>query len=247
MRSITAGGMCCALDDLGLLLHVDLVVGSSGGALSGGYVLSHRSADGCASLWTHLLDRSWINPRGLLRRDVVGLDWLFSEIFGSAVPMDYTRIVTDGRLRVVVSDLSRRGARVLAPSTPEEAQSALRAAISVPGMTQHGVLCDAMLYERIPSRSALAIGATHAIILRSAPAPMRPRPLDARLLQSWGGQAEMVRPVRLLRPWCQDPSLLRAAALDGYASMCRALSRWPDDIELLAHASASTRRPSRRG
>ncbi|MGV9673860.1 patatin-like phospholipase family protein [Nocardia sp. NPDC003482] len=184
-RGAYSHGMVTALEELGLVRCFDAVYGSSAGALNGAWLLCGR-AGVARRAWEGDVVRRVINPARALRGGrVVDTHFLVHGVYERIVPMDFAAIlanpVTFHPLATSVDDGS---AVDLHPDLTDAAavQRALRASTCLPILAGRPTALagrryvDAGLSEAVPIRTALAQGATHALVFRTRRADEKSAP-----------------------------------------------------------------------
>ena len=178
MRGVLSAGMLLALEQLGLRTTVDLVVGTSAGALASAFFVDGRAAEGSVLFYTELNGPPFLDRSRLLKRDAAfNLDYLIRdaaprrglnfaalnrskiELYATATPVDPDNATTVFR----VNGSQARIASILAAtaSLPVLAGSAK--------VVEGKEYVDGALTEPIPWRTAAALGATHVLVLPTRP------------------------------------------------------------------------------
>lgn len=178
MRGVVSAGMLVALEQLGITGCIDLVVGTSAGALAGAFFVDGRAVEGSVLFYTELHDEPFLDRSRLLRREAAldlhylvdsaavsrGLD--FGAVADSPIPLYATVSPAD-------PESSRRMFRV--DGDMERVSSILKASASLPVLAGSAKLVDGEhyldggLHEQIPWRTAASLGATHVLVLPSKP------------------------------------------------------------------------------
>jgi predicted acylesterase/phospholipase RssA len=174
MRGVVSAAMTGALEELGLAGAFDLVAGTSAGALNGAALLA-GVAKACAAEYADgFAGREFINPaRLLLGRPAVNVEFTLDY---SSAALDGDRharaIASDVELHCVATDVATAMPRALAGmSTLDEMRSALLATSRLPWVGGRPVefrgrrWLDGGLTEPVPVPTALALGATHVLVL----------------------------------------------------------------------------------
>lgn len=174
MRGVVSAAMTGALEELGLTGSFDLVAGTSAGALNGAALLA-GVANACAAEYADgFASREFINPaRLLLGRPAVNVEFTLDY---SSAALDGDRharaIASDVELHCVATDVATAAPRALAGmSTLDELRSALLATSRLPWVGGRPVefrgrrWLDGGLTEPVPVPTALALGATHVLVL----------------------------------------------------------------------------------
>jgi predicted patatin/cPLA2 family phospholipase len=177
-RAAYSAGMAIALQQAGLVDSFDAVYGTSGGALNAAWLLT-----GEGERWLP----AWATPeyaaqrvadaRRLLRgRPVVDLEHLLHHVYVNVFPMDFGAILASPiTLHPIATDARTGVATDLAPCIRDvrTLQTALRATSALPFLAGRPValggrrFVDGGVAEPVPFRTALAQGATHALVLRT--------------------------------------------------------------------------------
>lgn len=176
-RSAYSSGMVVAVEELGLATVFDAVYGVSGGALNGAWLLCGRAGQVMDTWWNREVMRGVIAPRRALRgRPVVDTDFLVNTVYVDIVPMGFGAILANPiTFHPIATDTSTGEPVDLAPFIHDEVtlRSALRASTGMPVLAGPPVplagreFIDGGLAEMVPVRTALAQGATHAVVLRT--------------------------------------------------------------------------------
>jgi predicted patatin/cPLA2 family phospholipase len=194
MRGVVSAAMTGALEELGLAGAFDLVAGTSAGALNAAALLAGVAA-GCAHEYADgFAGREFINPaRLLLGRPAVNVEFTLDY---SSAALDGDRharaIASDVELHCVATDVATATPRALAGmSTLDELRSALLATSRLPWVGGRPVefrgrrWLDGGLTEPVPVPTALALGATHVLVLLTRAlgvVPPAPRGLADRIV-----------------------------------------------------------------
>jgi predicted patatin/cPLA2 family phospholipase len=239
-RGVISGGMCLLLEKAGLIDAVDVIYGTSSGALNGSFTAAGQAALGS----TNYLDTAnpqFANPlRMLTGRAVIDFDFLFNELISNRKPYDIEGLAAGPCFRALGVDLTTSTMQVLRDfSSVEELMAAVRVSCSLPLLSEAPVsfrgtpMADGSLIESMPYATALAEEATHVLVLRSRPAGFRkehyPRaliefarrkghPAIAPLMQArpdrYNAEAEYLERIA-----GNDPSVLQIAPLQGTATV----------------------------
>lgn len=178
MRGVVSCAMAAAVEELGLLDVFDLVVGTSAGALNGAALIS-GTARGCTAEYADgFTGRGFINPaRLLLGRPPVNVGWTLDFASTRLDAGRHARAAASPvELHCVATDVVTGAAADLTGFTdPVELRSALLASSRLPWVGGEPVdfrgrrWLDGGLSEPIPLPTALAAGATHALVLLTRP------------------------------------------------------------------------------
>ncbi len=180
LRGVVSAGMCVLLEKAGLIDAVDVIYGTSSGALNGSFTAAGQAAAGS----TNYLDTGspqFANPfRMLTGRAVLDLDFLFEELIFNRTPYDLEGLAAGPSFRAVSVNLTTAELAVLRDFADiGELMTAVRASCSVPLLSDAPVsfrgepMSDGSLIESVPYPAAQAGGATHVLVLRSYPAGHR--------------------------------------------------------------------------
>jgi predicted patatin/cPLA2 family phospholipase len=179
MRGVVSAGMVAAIGALGLTRVFDLVIGVSAGASNGfgllaglGTTTARTYLDGCA-------DGRFIDVvRGLRRRGpVMDLDHLLDDLILGPDEERADRARASGvRFAAVATDVQSTQAVTLEGMDSRAAmRAALKASSMVPGIAGERAsyagreYVDGTVAESIPYAAALAVGATHVLVLQTRP------------------------------------------------------------------------------
>jgi predicted patatin/cPLA2 family phospholipase len=184
MRGVVSAGMVSALEDLGYGHAFDAVYGASAGAISAAYFLAGQARLGTTIFHDDINNRHFIDlRRPLLGRPIVNLSFLLEEVVVRRKPLDVARVLgSPTPLRVLATDVVAGASCVLRDFQDAPALlAALRAGATMPviagGPFEYAArqLLDASLTEPIPIASAELDKHTHALVLLTRGAAMRPR------------------------------------------------------------------------
>lgn len=184
MKGAAVGGMAEGLDDLGLLDCFDDVYGTSSGAIVGAYLLAGDREKGAAIFWEHLSDKRFIRPAMTPIGGAMHMNYLFDSVLLQREPLDLNRLQKRGvPFHPLVANRAfgvRDGAEVFDLQSSLGMMSALRSAVRVPIVCGNpwsrvpDLWLDAGLHEPTPFQTPLNQGATHLLLLRSAPRNHQP-------------------------------------------------------------------------
>ena len=180
LRGVVSGGMCLLLEKVGLIDAVDVIYGTSSGALNGSFTAAGQAALGSTN-YLGTGNPQVANPfRVLTGRALLDLDFLFEQLIFSRTPYDAEGLAAGPSFRAIGVNLATSELAVLRDFVDvEELMVAVRASCSVPLLSDAPVtfrgqpMSDGSLIEPMPFPTALAEGATHVLVLRSRPADHR--------------------------------------------------------------------------
>ena len=185
-----SAGMCLFLEQAGLIDAVDIIYGTSSGALNGSFTAAGQAA--LAS--TNYLDtanRRFANPmRLIVGRAAIDFDLLFDGLIRNRKPYSEAGLAKGPPFRALGVDLDDNELKVLADfADVDELMDAVRVSCSLPLLSgrppvfRGRPMADGGLVESMPYATAHAEGATHVLVLRSRPVDYRkkdyPRPIIA--------------------------------------------------------------------
>lgn len=201
---VVSGGMCVALEALGLIDAVDAIYGSSAGALNGLFTATGQAAKG-ATNYEDTAGRWFVNPvRMLAGRPAVNLEYLFDEIIRKRKPLNPEGLATGPEFFAIVTEIATRAPVSLGGFDDfDEIMRAAWISCSIPYLTgppmmfQGRAMTDGSLAESMPYRAAQRGGATDVIVLRSRPESRRKAPYPKQVLawlhqHAYPGLAELV-------------------------------------------------------
>jgi predicted patatin/cPLA2 family phospholipase len=192
MRGSISAGECLGLEALGLIDTIDVVYGTSSGALNASYAAAGQAAIG-ASNYEDSTTRQFIDPWRLLKGEkIVDFDFLFDEIIRGRKPYDKQGLREGPDFRTLATDMGQKSLELLRDfSDLDDMMQAVRASCSIPFLSnptyyRGSLFVDGGLLEPVPYRAALDEGATDVLALRTRPATVRKsaEPLYARQLVS---------------------------------------------------------------
>jgi len=180
LRGVISAGMCLLLEKAGLIDAVDLIYGTSSGALNGSFTAAGQAALGS----TNYLDAAnpqFANPlRMLAGRAVIDFDFLFDELIRNRKPLYPEGLARGPSFRALGVDLESSRLEVLRDFADiEELMAAVRVSCSLPLLSDAPVsfrgkpMADGSLIESMPFTTAMSEEATHVLVLRSRPARHR--------------------------------------------------------------------------
>lgn len=178
MRGVISSGMLLALEQLGLRKAVDLIVGTSAGAIAAAFFLIDRGAEGAPIYFTELNQPPFLNPRRLIRlQPAMDIDYLIDD----ALPrrgFDPDRL-TDSPIplyaTVTAVDPDNPTTLLQVTGSPDRVRAILKATASLPVLGGASKLVDGEEYvdggleSQLPWRAALDQGATHVLALPTRP------------------------------------------------------------------------------
>jgi predicted patatin/cPLA2 family phospholipase len=183
MAGAVSGGMCAALEALGLIDSFDLIYGSSAGSINASYTAAGQ-AQLRAPLYLAAAQQGVIDPRRALRgRPPFRLAELFTSMFCSH-PHASKVLDSAPALRVTAARVEDKRLDVLGGfASVAEVRTAVWASCAIPVLAGDIVefrgrcYVDGGLIESVPYRAALRDGATHVLVLRSRPPEYRKQEL----------------------------------------------------------------------
>lgn len=177
MRGVYSGGMVLALEEAGFGDAFDAVYGTSAGALNGAWFLTRNAADAMFTWWDPQVTSRTLTPMGMLTRGrMFNTDHLVHDIYINVAPMDFDGVLAHPTTFHPIATSLRTGlATDLHPELLDATrlQAALRATCELPVIGGPPVevngtrYLDGGLAESVPLFTALASGATHALVLRT--------------------------------------------------------------------------------
>jgi predicted acylesterase/phospholipase RssA len=175
-----SAGMCLVLEQAGLIDAVDVIYGTSSGALNGSFTAAGQAALGSTN-YLDTANRRFANPlRILWGRTAIDFDLLFDDLIRNRKPYDAEGLAAGPPFRALGVDLETSQPIVLRDfADVEELMLAVRVSCSLPLLSGPPVqyrgrpMADGGLLESMPYRTAFAEGATHVLVLRSRPATYR--------------------------------------------------------------------------
>ena len=178
MRGVISAGMAAAIELLGLTACFDLVVGTSAGALNGAGLLAGVADACCTAYHSVFTTRRFINPyRLLMGRAAIDVAFALDHADETLDAARHERTAASAiPLHCVAVDVDQAaGARLSALHCVEELRAALLASSRMPWVGGPPVpfrgrrFLDGGLAESIPYRTAVALGATHVLVLQTRP------------------------------------------------------------------------------
>jgi predicted patatin/cPLA2 family phospholipase len=178
MRGVVSAGMAAAIELLGLTACFDLVVGTSAGALNGAGLLAGVADACCTAYHSVFTTRRFINPyRLLMGRAAIDVAFALDHTDETLDAARHERTAASAiPLHCVAVDVDQAApARLSALHCVEELRAALLASSRMPWVGGPPVpfrgrrFLDGGLAESIPYRTAVALGATHVLVLQTRP------------------------------------------------------------------------------
>jgi predicted patatin/cPLA2 family phospholipase len=179
MRGVVSGGMVTALQAMKLRSVFDLVVGTSAGALAGAYFIADQAPLGTSIYYEDLVHGDFVNYRRFLTRKgpLVSLEFLLDDVMIRRKPLDLELVLnSDVPLTVVTtSTVDYRPAAFSDFADADFLREALRASSRIPFASGDPVQLNGVGYvdgsvsQSIPWKTALDLGATHVLALRTRP------------------------------------------------------------------------------
>ena len=186
MRGVVSAGMSAAIELLGLTACFDLVVGTSAGALNGAGLLA-GVADACCNAYHSVFTtRRFINPyRLLIGRAAIDVAFALDHADETLDAARHERTAASAiPLHCVAVDVDQAApARLSGLHCVEDLRAALLASSRMPWVGGAPVpfrgrrFLDGGLAESIPYRTAVALGATHVLVLQTRPHGMGVEPV----------------------------------------------------------------------
>ncbi len=179
-RGVVSAGMCLTLEKAGLIDAVDVIYGTSSGALNGSFTAAGQAAFG-ATNYIDIAMLRFANPLRLLTgHAVIDFDVLFDELIRGRKPYDEDGLRAGPAFRALAVDLESSAATVLGDfPNAEELLEAVQVSCSIPLLSgaptvfRGRPMADGGLIESIPFGPALQGDATGVVTLRSRPADFR--------------------------------------------------------------------------
>jgi predicted patatin/cPLA2 family phospholipase len=178
MRGVVSAGMSAALERLGLTRCLDLVVGSSAGAINGAALLAGVARHGAATYAGPLASRAFVNPARLLRGGpVIDVNYALTYTSPDLDDARHERVLQNPIALhcVAVSVETAQPVDFSGMRSRAELWQALLASSRMPWAGGPPVEIDGRLYidggigSAIPVAEALAAGATHVLALQTRP------------------------------------------------------------------------------
>ena len=171
---VISAGMCLVLEQTGLIDAVDMIYGTSSGALNGSFTASGQAALGTTN-YLDVASTQFANPlRVLTGRAVIDFDFLFDELIGTRKPYDADKLAAGPAFYAICVDLDSSALQILGDFRDvHELAAAVRASCSLPLLAdaqaafRGRTVADGGLIQSIPYSAALTGGATHVLVLRS--------------------------------------------------------------------------------
>jgi predicted patatin/cPLA2 family phospholipase len=187
---VISGGMCLLLEKTGLIDAVDVIYGTSSGALNGSFTAAGQAAVGSTN-YLDVANMRFANPlRALTGRAVIDFHYLFDELICNRKPYDLAGLTAGPSFRALGVDLSTSTLQVLRDFADlDELIAGVRASCSLPLLAdapaqfRGSPIADGSLIESIPYSAALAAESTHVLVLRSHTAEHRAEEYPRSLIE----------------------------------------------------------------
>jgi len=225
MRGVVSAGMTAALERLGLTRCIDLVVGSSAGALNAAALLGGVAVPAARMYHTVLASRQFVNPvRLLFGRPALNVGFVLAHADGDLDADRHQRTISSPiALHCVALDVdTAQSVRFTGMRTKDELWQVLLATTRMPWIGGPPVpigdrrFIDGALATPIPISLATAQGATHVLVLQTRPYGV-PRSAGGRV-----GEALIARHLRRLNPALV---LLWHARIEAYEALVERIAR----------------------
>jgi predicted patatin/cPLA2 family phospholipase len=187
---VISAGMCVALEKTGLIDTVDLIYGTSSGALNGSYTAAGQAAVGATNYEDTANWRFTNLGRMLGKRPVIDFDFLFDDVIRIKRPYNVSGLEKGPEFRAVGVNLDTHKQEVMKNfSDVEDMMKAVRASCTVPFISGPAALyrgkriADGALVASVPYQAALEEGATDVLVLRTRPASRRKGPYPQALIK----------------------------------------------------------------
>ena len=183
MRGIVSAGMLVAIEHFGFRNCFDLIIGSSAGAINGAYFLSDQTENTLATYYENLNNNKFIQHAAkaiinLLRnRPILSLDYLYNHVLANEKKLNIDMVLNSKiPLKIVASSITKRKAVILENfKNKHQLIQSLWGSTSIPIVTgpplkfNNDHYWDSFMYEAIPTRTAISLGCTHVLVLRTKP------------------------------------------------------------------------------
>jgi predicted patatin/cPLA2 family phospholipase len=185
---VVSAGMCVVLEATGLIDAVDVIYGTSSGALNGSFTATGQAAIGSTN-YEDTANRRFSNPMRLLRgKSVIDFDFLFDDVIRNRKPYDPSGLETGPEFCAVTTNLDTREPETLKSFVGvEDLMQAVRVSCSIPFLSRavsykgkH--LADGGLTASVPYKAAISEGATDVLALRTKSAAYRIEPYSPKMI-----------------------------------------------------------------
>lgn len=174
MGGTVSGGMCVALEALGLIRSFDLIVACSSGALNGAWAAAGQAAQGTTN-YQDLASREFMNPWRLMwGKPPIDFALLFNKIAVHRKPLSPEALAGGPRFTCIATSVTTGELHVFTDfESQEELLLAIRASCSLPVLSGPPIevngdrYVDGGVIESMPYNTAFRMGATHVLVLRS--------------------------------------------------------------------------------
>jgi predicted patatin/cPLA2 family phospholipase len=185
---VISAGMCVFLEASGLIDAVDIIYGTSSGALNGSFTASGQAAIGSTN-YEETANRHFSNPMRILKgKSVIDFNFLFDDVIKNRKPYDPIMLKNGPDFRAVATNLKTRDVEILKDfKDVDDLMTAVRVSCSIPFVTRPIVyrgmsLTDGALTASVPFKEALNEEATDVLVLRTKTLSYECEPYSEKLI-----------------------------------------------------------------
>ena len=179
-RGAVSGGMCVVLEAAGIIDAIDVIYGTSSGALNGAFTAAGQAALGSTN-YEDTANRQFYNPFRLIgKRGIIDFDFLLNQIIRNRKPLDVGQFKKGPDFRAIAVNPKTKSVEILMDfQNVDEIMQAIRVSCALPFLTGppdkfRGVpMIDGGILAPMAYKQALEQGATDVLVLRSRPASSR--------------------------------------------------------------------------
>lgn len=179
MRGVVSGAMLIALRDIGAHGAFDCFCGTSSGSINLSYYLTGAGWDALAVYYDFLAGPDFFSKQRVLRRRApLNMHYLFDDVMGCGVPLDYDAVVNlpPGLLNVAATDVDAVEPTIVSSfGSRDEAYNTLLGGSWLPVIAGRPYeyagrrLLDSGVLYPDPVFCAIDVGCTHVLVLNSRP------------------------------------------------------------------------------
>jgi predicted patatin/cPLA2 family phospholipase len=182
MRGVYSMGALAGLEELGLGLSFDHVLGASAGAINGAYMLGEQARLAVTVYTDDISNKQFID---FFRcKKAIDIDFLVDEVLTKVKPLDVNGVLKSPSVLHIALTHAESGKThyVTDKQVGSELMQALKATAALPGFYNQLVVVEGRTYidgavlDAIPLFRALALGCTHIVVVITRPLGFRRAP-----------------------------------------------------------------------
>jgi predicted patatin/cPLA2 family phospholipase len=221
-----SAGMCVVLEATGLIDAIDVIYGTSSGALNGSFTAAGQAAIGSTN-YEDTANRRFSNPfRLLMKRSIIDFDFLFDDVIRNRKPFDEEGLASGPEFRAVGTNLETRQPEIMKDfANVDELMEAVRASCSIPILSnaikyKGKRVADGAFVSTVPYKEALEEGATDVLVLRTKTTDARKKPYSPKLIDIVKRLEPLIGELLEARPeiYNDDAGQLESLSKDGHVA-----------------------------